>query len=132
MTGRFWVDGLDDPASPHVATIVLLDLTDISDGNALGIGLADFVPVTLAAKLDWAKTYLNSFTAGPSGVRRSRMPMVLPTERDCVLAALSMCGRAVTETKRVVRISDTLHIGECLVSEALLGELPRGAMMLPS
>ncbi len=132
VTGRFWVNGLGDPNAPNVATIVLLDLTDISDGNALGIGLADFIPVSLAAKLDWAKTYLNCFTAGPSGVRRSRMPMVLPTEADCVLAALSMCGRGVTESKRVLRIRDTLHIGEGQVSAALLDQLPEGAVVLPS
>ncbi len=39
------------------------------------------------AQLDWQKTYLNCFTAGPSGVRRSRMLMVLPDEESCVKAA---------------------------------------------
>lgn len=130
VTGRFWVHGLDDPDAPRVSTIVLLSLTEISAGNALGIGLADFIPVSLAAQLDWAKTYVNCFTAGPSGVRRSRMPMVLPTERDCVLAALSMCGRGVGEPKRVVRIRDTLHVDRCEVSAALLEQLPAGARVL--
>jgi hypothetical protein len=127
VTGRFWVHGLNEPDAPKVATIVLLGLTEISAGNALGIGLADFIPVSLAASLDFTKTYINSFTAGPSGVRRSRLPMVLPTEEDCVMAALSMCGRAIHEPKRVVRIRSTLHITHCQVSEPLLAELPPGA-----
>ncbi len=130
VTGRFWVPGLDDPSEPNVAAIVLLSLTDVSEGNALGIGLADFVPRTLADAVDWPTTYLNCFTAGPSGLRRSRMPMTLPTEQDCVLAALSMCGRAVDEPKRVVRIVSTLHLDRCWVSEPLLASLPPGAHAL--
>ncbi len=127
VTGRFWVHGLADLAEPDVSTIVLLDLTSISAGNALGIGFADFIPVSVAQQIDWQKTYVNCFTAGIAGVRRSRMPMVLPTEDDCVKAALSMCGRAFDQPKRVMRIESTLHMTRCWVSDALLGELPAGA-----
>lgn len=130
VTGRFWVHGLDDLESPDVSTIVLLDITDVSGGNLLGIGLADFVPVSLADKIDWQKTYVNCFTAGPSGVRRSRMPMVLADEENCVKAALSMCGRAVDQEKRVVRIESTLHLTRCWVSDALLDRLPPGATVV--
>ena len=130
VTGRFWVHGLDDPVSPDVSTIVLLDITEVSGGNLLGIGLADFVPVSLADKIDWQKTYVNCFTAGPSGVRRSRMPMVLADEENCLKAALSMCGRAVDQEKRVVRIESTLHLTRCWVSDALLDRLPPGATVV--
>jgi hypothetical protein len=130
VTGRFWVHGLRDLAQPDVSAIVLLDLTEVSAGNALGIGFADFIPVSLAQKIDWQKTYINCFTAGIAGLRRSRMPMVLPTEDDCVKAALSMCGRAFDQPKRVVRIESTLHLTRCWVSDALLHELPAGAQVV--
>ena len=130
VTGRFWVHGLDDPAVPDIATIVLNDITDVSGGNLLGIGLADFIPVRLAEKIDWHKTYVNCFTAGPSGVRRSRMPMVLADDETCLRAALSMCGRGIDEPKRVVRIKSTLHIRTCWVSDALLDQLPAGAEII--
>jgi hypothetical protein len=120
VTGRFWVPGLADAERPRVSAIVLLDLTDVSAGNALGIGFADFIPESLAAKIDWQKTYVNCFTAGPAGMRRARMPMVLPDEDACIRAALSMCGRDLHAPKRVVRIRSTLHLTECWVSEALL------------
>jgi hypothetical protein len=126
VTGRFWVHGLADALTPDVSTIVLLGITPVSGGNVLGIGFADFIPVSVAKQIDFAKTYINCFTAGASGARRSRMPMVLPTESDCVKAALSMCGRGVDEPKRVVRITNTLHLTSCWVSEALLGALPEG------
>ena len=127
VTGRFWVHGLADAASPRVSNIVLLGITEVSGGNVLGIGFADFIPASLAAGIDFRKTYINCFTAGPAGVRRSRMPMVLPTEDDCIKAALSMCGRGLDEPKRVVRIVDTLHPSVCSVSEALLDHLPAGS-----
>ena len=130
VTGRFWVHNLADLSEPRVATIVLLGITPVSGGNVLGIGLADFIPAAVANGIDWAKTYVNCFTAGPSGVRRSRMPMVLPDEEACMKAALSMCGRALTEAKKVVRIRSTLHLTECWVSDALLALLPVGARQL--
>jgi hypothetical protein len=120
VTGRFWVPGLDDLAKPRVNAIVLLDLTDVSGGNALGIGFADFIPASLANKLDFAKTYINCFTAGPAGMRRSRLPMVLPDAEACIKAALTMCGRGPREPKRVVRIRSTLHLTRCWVSPALV------------
>jgi hypothetical protein len=127
VTGRFWVQGLADPESPRVSTIVLLGITEISGGNVLGIGFADFIPSEVAAGINWQKTYVNCFTAGIAGVRRSRMPMVLPSEDDCIKAALSMCGKAVDEPKNVVRIRSTLHLTRCWVSDPLLNELPPGA-----
>ena len=130
VTGRFWVHGLAETDQLRVATIVLLGITEVSAGNVLGIGLADFIPVKVAEQIDWQKTYLNCFTAGPSGVRRSRMPMVLRDEESCVKAALSMCGRGVAEPKRVVRIRSTLHMTTCWVSDELLKTLPEGARIV--
>ncbi|MGA1050851.1 MAG: DUF2088 domain-containing protein [Ilumatobacteraceae bacterium] len=120
VTGRFWVPGLAEPDRPVIGAIVLLDLTDVSGGNALGVGFADFIPASLANKLDFAKTYVNCFTAGPAGLRRARLPMVLPDEDSCIKAALTMCGRGPDEPTRVVRIASTLHLTECSVSEVLL------------
>jgi len=126
VTGRYWIHGLADADSPRVSNIVLLDITPVSGGNVLGIGLADFIPASLANQIDWHKTYVNCFTAGASGVRRSRMPMVLPDEDACIKAALSMCGKDFHQPKRVVRISSTLHMSRCLVSDAVLADLPAG------
>lgn len=130
VTGRFWVHGLADLEEPDVSTIVLLSITPVSGGNVLGMGFADFIPASVAQQIDFKKTYINCFTAGIAGVRRSRMPMVLPDEEACVKAALSMCGRAFDQEKRVVRIESTLHLTRCWVSDPLLRELPPGATIV--
>ncbi len=122
VTGRFWVPGLADPTTPRIGVIVLLDLTEVTEGNAIGIGAADIIPASLARKIDFRTTYLNCFTAGPSGLRRSRLPMVLPDEESCIKAALTMCGKDLDEPKRVVRIRSTLNIFECWISPAVLND----------
>lgn len=132
VTGRFWVNGLADLDSPRVAMIVLLGLTPATGGNVTGIGFVDFVPVSLAEQVDWEQTYVNSFTAGGSGVRRGRMPMVLPDEESCIRAAMQTCGRPFADPKRIVRIHSTLHLTHCWVSGELLGSLPPGAQAVPS
>ncbi len=132
VTGRFWVDGLGDLPSPKVAMIVLLGLTPVTAGNATGIGFVDFVPAALAEQIDWQATYVNSFTAGGSGVRRGRMPMVLPDEASCIRAAMQTCGRPFDAAKRVVRIRSTLHLTRCWVSDALLADLPPGVAIAAS
>jgi len=119
VTGRFWVNGMLDLERPRVATIVLAGLSEVTAGNVLGIGLVDFVPAALASRIDWQQTYLNAFTAGPSGVRRAKVPMVMPDLESCIKAAMQMCGRGFGEPKRVVRIESTLHLTRCWVSDAL-------------
>jgi hypothetical protein len=130
VSGRFWIHGLDDLDRPKVSTVVLLSITEVSGGNALGVGFADFVPASLARQIDWRKTYINCFTAGPGGVRRSRLPMVLHDEAACIKAALSMCGRGLHQPKRVVRVESTLHLTRCWVSDTLLDELPADAAIV--
>ena len=123
VTGRFWVNGLADLDRPRIGAIVLLDISDISAGNVLGIGFADFIPAATAVKIDWAKTYINGMTAGAAGLRRTRIPMVLPDDDDCIKAALLMCGRSLDEPKRVVRIRSTKELMTCAVSRAALDDL---------
>jgi hypothetical protein len=130
VTGRFWVTGLADLETPRVAMIVLLGLTAVTAGNVTGIGFVDFVPVALAERIDWEQTYVNSFTAGGAGVRRGRMPMVLPDEESCIRAAMQTCGKPFAAPKKVVRIHSTLHLTQCWVSDALLEELPGGARIV--
>ena len=121
VTGRFWVHGSRrPPRSPRVSAIVLLDLTEVSGGNALGIGFADFIPASLANQLDFRKTYINCFTAGPAGMRRSRDADGAP-RRGVVHQGCAVDVRSrPDEPKRVVRIRSTLHLTRCRVSDALL------------
>ncbi|MGH7322693.1 MAG: lactate racemase domain-containing protein [Candidatus Rokuibacteriota bacterium] len=107
--------------SPKITFIVACDLTPNTHGNANGIGLADFTTRRLADKIDWEPTYVNALTAcSPSS---PKLPAVLDTARDAIGVALACLGLERPEEARVVRIKNTLRLGEVEVSEALLPEL---------
>jgi hypothetical protein len=108
----------DPPAPPLFRRVVVLDVTPESDGNALGVGLADFTTERLFGKMDRRKSYMNALTANaPVTVR---IPPVLGSDREAIEVALRSAG--ANGQPRVVYIRNTLDLGEMLVSEALVPE----------
>ncbi|MBI1846028.1 MAG: [Fe-S]-binding protein [Candidatus Rokubacteria bacterium] len=111
------------PNEPRILWIVTLDLTEESYGNATGIGNADFTTRRLVDKIDMKATLINCITAcSPGG---AKVPATYETDREAVETALSCIGLTPPEKARVVRIKNTLMIGELDVSEALLPDAGR-------
>ncbi len=108
---------------PEVQRIVFLDLTEETGGNANGVGLADVVTERLASKMDRPVTYLNALTSTtPEPVK---LPMIMPTDRLAIAAALEMCAGISPGGARLVRIQNTLKLRRIHVSEALLSEVEK-------
>ncbi len=106
---------------PEVERIVFLDLTEETGGNANGVGLADVVTERLASKMDRPVTYLNALTSTtPEPVK---LPMVMPTDRLAIAAALEMCAGISPGGARLVRIKNTLKLRRMHVSMAPLPEV---------
>ena len=101
--------------------IFVRSLTQKSYGNAVGIGMADFTTKGLADNMDRHVTYTNALTS--TSVERIRIPMVLDSDQEAIEAALSTVGIVEEEDTQVVRIKNTLHLQEMLVSEALLPQV---------
>lgn len=104
---------------PDVNKMVVLDLTAASSGNANGVGMFDYTTVRLARKMDLAQTYPNPLTSTVS--RPTALPMALPSDRLVLAAAILTCN-AVGRPPRVVRLTNTLTLGEFMVSPGLLDE----------
>lgn len=102
---------------PEVNKQVVLDLTEATAGNANGIGTADFTTVRCARKFSLAQTYPNALTS--TVPRPVALPMVLPSDRLALAAALLTCN-AVDRKPTLVRIESTLHLGQFWISESLL------------
>jgi hypothetical protein len=124
VIGRWRIAGLAEPQVPHAERIVALRLSAASEGNAQGIGLADFTTKALLDRIDFEATYLNCIVS--TYVQRGMLPMVLATERDAVFAALGSLGIGDPLRARIVRVPNTLHLEDVWVSEALV-ETVRGA-----
>jgi hypothetical protein len=123
VIGRMMIRGSAEFARPRITNIAVLDLSEESHGNAVGLGLADFVPFRLLEKVDLRTTYINAMTSGLGGPQRGQIPMVMPTDRSTVAAAILTCGRADLDNTRVVRMHSTLNLEDLLVSESMRGEV---------
>jgi hypothetical protein len=111
------------PADPKILWIVALDLTEESGGNATGIGNADFTTRRLAEKIDWKPTAINCLTAcAPNG---AKLPLVFESDREAVENALNCIGLTRPAQARVIRIKNTLVLGEIECSETFLPEIAR-------
>jgi hypothetical protein len=112
------------PNDPRILWIVALDLTDNTYGNATGIGNADFATRRLIEKIDMKATLINCLAAcSPGG---AKLPPAFDTDREAIEAALSCTGLLAPEKEaRIVRIKNTLMLGEIEVSESLLAEVAK-------
>ena len=109
--------------------IVALDLTEESYGNATGIGNADFATRRLVDKIDMKPTLINAITAcAPNG---AKVPPTYDTDREAIETALSCIGLTPPERARVIRIKNTLMLGEIEVSEAFAADLAKRPDLTP-
>ena len=107
--------------APLIQRIVVRGLTDETEGNAVGIGMADVVLRDAVERMDNAKTYMNCVTAKtPEG---ARIALTVDTDRQGLDVAIACCIKVEPERARIVRILDTKHLEWLLASEPLLEEL---------
>ncbi|MBD5655385.1 MAG: DUF2088 domain-containing protein [Candidatus Eremiobacteraeota bacterium] len=116
VTGRYPSDYIS--GGPNVTRLVYLAMTPDSDGNANGVGLCDVITQELASRYDPLPTYLNALTT--TAAINARIPMIMPTKRLAVAAALRMCPGVDPKHAVVVRVLDTLHLQRAWLSAAAL------------
>ena len=91
-----------------------LDLTDCSHGNANGMGLADFITKRMFDKLDPEMIYPNCFTS--TVIRSGMMPPVVATDKEAIQACILTANQIDKKRPRIVRIQNTLHVGQMMLS----------------
>lgn len=121
VIGRMYKLGEPEPERPRIKRIAVLDLTEASHGNALGMGLADITTKRFLSKVDLTATYANVIAAGV--LERGRMPVSVENDREAIRIALASLPGTPAEEARVVRIKNTLELEELEVSESLLPEV---------
>lgn len=105
---------------PEVSKMVVLDLTEKANGNANGVGTADFTTRRLVEKADLQAMYANGLTStvvGPTAI-----PTTLDCDRDAIRAAVKTSNALDLSQIRLVRIKNTLQLNEIMISTALLPE----------
>ncbi len=118
ITGRYSTPYAS--GGPHVEKLVVLDLTEHTHGNAVGIGAADFITKRMFNRIDFESTYANGLTSTVTAC--VRIPVILENDRQAVLAAIKTCNARDLAKARVVRIEDTMRLGHIAISESMLAE----------
>lgn len=103
--------------------LVVLDLTEESHGNANGLGCANVTTRRLYGKLDMDATYPNAITS--TALWAVKIPIVAASDKEAIQIAVKACTGAGRKNPRIIRIKNTLDIGEIYISEALLEEAKR-------
>ncbi|MFK5953841.1 MAG: lactate racemase domain-containing protein [Desulfobacterium sp.] len=121
VIGRIMFIGEKEPDSPRITRIAVLDLTEASHGNAIGIGLADLTTQNLIEKLDTKAMATNALAAMTP--EKARIPIGLATHREVVDAALEIIGAVQPTQARIVHIKNTLEMGTIHVSHGFKAEM---------
>jgi len=112
---------LEPGEAPEIGLIYARDLTSESEGNAIGIGLADLMHERLFRKIDLQKTHVNArVSLWPP---MARLPFFLPSDREALDVGLGYLGRPEPEEQSLVWIRNTLNLGRIAVSEALVPQV---------
>jgi hypothetical protein len=108
-------------AKPRTRRLFVRDLAPETEGNALGIGLADFTTTRLVEKIDREKTYINCLTG--ISPEKGAIPMYFDTDRECIEAAIHCLGMETAEDLRIVYIRNTSSLGRLFVSKRYIEEI---------
>jgi hypothetical protein len=102
----------------NIKKIVALGLTKASQGNATGIGGADVTTMRLYKDINIGATYANVITS--MNLDGAAIPIIMNTDREAIALAIKTVVRTQPEQCRVVRIKNTLSLGEIEVSQNML------------
>jgi hypothetical protein len=122
VTGRACDLMEDDFSAGLDATrIAVLNMSEQTAGNGIGIGLADFITEKVFEQLDYEKMLMNALTS--VSLRKAFIPVRMPDERKAIQACFTTLGPIRARDVRAIIIPDTLHVFEFWASVALLEEL---------
>ncbi len=119
ITGRWIVPNIR--GGIQATRVAVLDLTEESLGNSVGLGMVDVCSRQAADKVNADMTYPNSLTSKVPLL--CAIPMTFDNHRYTIKAAVKMVPGKAPEEVTMIRIRDTLHMSRIEVSENLLNRI---------
>ena len=119
ITGRY-PSGKVPPGDgiPEIQRVVVLDLSEASEGNASGVGLCDVTTRRLYDKIDFRAMYGNVITS--RGSASAKIPMVMESDQEAISVGILTCHREEGQDLGFILVRDTLHLGRFMVSPPLV------------
>ena len=111
VAGRKHLDHEPAPDEyPKVRIVALRSLTDLSGGNAEGMGLAEFCRTRLLDKADLNVTRINALTSGH--YTGAMLPIDFATDAELLQVVLHEIGLTEPPDAKLLWIRNTLDLGE--------------------
>ncbi len=121
VTGRLYFIGSPPLQEPKITRIFVRDLTPETEGNAIGIGYAEYTTKRLVKKIDPVPTAINAITGmGPEG---AQIPIAFDKDRDALQAAFDNSGVLDSKDLRLVWVKNTLELEFLWAAESMLQEV---------
>ena len=108
----------------QVQRTCFLNLTPESHGNSLGVGLASAITRRIFDQIDADAMYTNCMTS--TVIKSAMVPCVMSTDKEAVQFCIRTCNRIDKDNPRVIRIKNSLHIGQIMLSEAYYEDVLAG------
>ena len=118
VTGRTNCAFMVKRPAPKISRIFVRELSESSEGNAIGIGQADVTTQRLVDKIDNQATAINCLTS--CCPEDGKIPFTFQTDREAIAAAIMTLRPYTLDDLRIVHIKSTLELNTLLISKGCL------------
>ena len=115
VIGRLGMAGQPDPPTPNIKTIAALRFTEVSHGNAMGMGVVDLITRKFFDQIRLEDTGLTGMTS--NCLLQAKIPCVAPTDQLAIETAIRASGVEKEEDAKAAFIENTNALARIAVSE---------------
>ncbi len=126
VTGRSPL-GLPGFSALPIDRIMVRDLSEATDGNATGIGMADFTTRHCVEKIDLVTTYTNSLTA--QSLLSPKIPVIAENDKEALIYALHTLRGGLKQQPRIVRIKNTKDLEQIWMSQSYTDHIEQNSTL---
>ena len=121
VVGRIMIAGQKEPERPKIRTIAVLDFTDESHGNSMGLGVVDMITRRVFNKINIDATSLTGRTS--DCLLQAKIPCIAPDDADAIESSYRASGAGDPENIRAALIQNTNALEYIAVTENLYEEI---------
>ncbi len=121
VVGRIMIAGQKEPETPKINTIAVLNFTDESHGNSMGLGVVDIITRKVFDKIDIDATSLTGTTS--KCLLQAKIPCVAQNDIKAIETAFLASGTEDSEKLKAIIIENTNSLEYMFMSEAAYNEI---------
>ncbi len=121
VVGRIMISGQKEPEKPNIKSIAVLNFTDESHGNAMGLGIVDIITKRVFDKIDINATSLTGITS--KCLLQAKIPCVAPNDYEAVKTAFESSKVKNPEETKAAFIRDTNSLEKIAISIPLYEQI---------